>query len=203
MRYMYVTSLLLVLLGFLAACGQADQPGAANPPPSSEPVPPTTEPTALPATAAPPAPPAPTASPISASTTTPTQAAAPTVQPAISQPATSRPLVTIATEQPTASLRTPGVITLADQGRTIQIAIGETFRLQLGTLHRWAVPITDEQVLERIVDPTAGADVQAVYRALAPGQTTLKAVGEPTCRDATPPCMLPTIQFTVTILVQS
>jgi len=199
MRYVYPTALLMILLGLLAACGQSDRPGAANPTPSSEPVPSPAEPTALPATRVPTEPAISTVPP---RTTTPAQEAVPTVQSAISEPTTSRPLSTIIADQPTAPPHTPGLVTLADGGRTIPLAVGETFKLQLDTRHTWMIQIADERVLERIADPNAGSDVQGIYRARVPGQTTLEAEGEPTCRASNPPCMLPTIQFVVTVLVQ-
>lgn len=199
MSYGHRTVVLLVLLGLLAACGHSDAPGAARPAPSSQPVAPPTEPAALPASSAP----AEAAdSAVSPSITTPTQQAIPTLQHAISEPAPSQPLSTLAAAQPTAAPRTPGLITFTDQGRTIQLAVGETFKLQLGTRRTWTVQIADDRVLEQISAPDAGSAVQGVFRARAPGQTALEAEGEPTCRAANPPCMLPTIQFSATIIVR-
>jgi hypothetical protein len=196
---MYPIALLMILLGLLAACGQPDGPSAANSAPSSEPVPSTAEPTTPPATKVPTEPAISTVPP---STTLPTQEAVPTVQQGSSVPSTSPPLSTLAAAQPTAPPQTPGIVTFADQGRTIRLAAGETFKLQLDTLHTWTIQIADERLLERIADPNVEADVQAVYRARVPGQTTLEAIGEPKCRASNPPCMLPTIQFVVTILVR-
>ena len=202
MNYVYSTGLLLVLLGFLVGCGRADGPAATNPTPPYDSVPSPVETTA-PTTRSTPAPSPQLPSP--QSTPTPAQDATSIVSQVIVEPATvgtSLPLSTLAAASPTPSSGTPGVVTFGDQGRTIPLHVGQTFVLQLDQLHTWDIQIADQRVLGQVSDRHEGPGAQGVYQALAPGQTTLEAQGEPICRTARPPCMLPTIVFSVTIVVQ-
>jgi len=117
------------------------------------------------------------------------------------------PTQTPPTPEPT--LDTPGqpaagdaiIITLDDEGKTIQMAVGESFLLKLGEQYDWAVTISDQSVVSRVKNIAVVRGAQGVYDALQAGTVTLTATGDPACRQSQPPCMMPSRLFTVTIVV--
>jgi len=93
-------------------------------------------------------------------------------------------------------------ITLADDGGTVRIAVGERFLLSLGTDYDWGVTVADPSIVDRVRNITVVRGAQGVYVALASGTTVLSAVGDPPCRKTTPPCGAPSRGFGVTIDVR-
>ncbi len=96
-----------------------------------------------------------------------------------------------------------GGITMADNGKTFLVHPGDGFLLNLGMdTFDWTVTIDDQNVIsrEKNVMPIRGA--QGVYQAINAGQTVLSAVGDPLCRNSTPACMMPSLMFKVTVIVQ-
>jgi hypothetical protein len=96
-----------------------------------------------------------------------------------------------------------GGITLTDSGKTFLVHPGDSFLLNLGMdTFDWTVTIDNQNVIsrERNVMPIRGA--QGVYQAAATGQAVLSAVGDPLCRNSTPACMMPSLLFKVTVIVQ-
>ena len=96
-----------------------------------------------------------------------------------------------------------GGITLSDNGKTFLVHPGDSFLLNLGMdTFDWTVTIDNQNVIsrERNVMPIRGA--QGVYQAAAMGQAVLSAEGDPLCRNSTPACMMPSLIFRVTIIVQ-
>jgi hypothetical protein len=94
------------------------------------------------------------------------------------------------------------IVTLDDQGKTIHLAVGEGFLLQLGEEYTWEVNISDQNVLSRVKNIAVVRGAQGVYDALQAGTVTLSAAGDPQCRQSQPPCAKPSIQFEVTIVVE-
>jgi hypothetical protein len=94
----------------------------------------------------------------------------------------------------------PITITVNDNQRTFQFAVGETFTLDLGGDFDWQLQVGDERIITRV--DTGMATGQGNYRALATGRTELTAAGEPACRQASPACMMPSVLFQITIVVQ-
>lgn len=106
---------------------------------------------------------------------------------------------------PPADVAPPGStpeITLADDGRTLQLAVSQEFLLKLGGGWDWQVEVSDPAVLRPVVDAQVPADAQGLYRAIAPGQATLTAAGDPPCRKTRPPCMMPSRIFSLAIVVR-
>lgn len=93
------------------------------------------------------------------------------------------------------------VVTLEDQGKTINLAVGESFLLNLGDGYFWGVEISDQNVVSRVMNIAVVGGAQGVYQAQQPGTVTLSAVGDPVCGQAKPPCGMPSILFTITIVV--
>ena len=96
---------------------------------------------------------------------------------------------------------TQRTITLADNGRTIPLAVGDRFFLDLGTGYTWSLQIADPSVVSRVsgILPIQGA--QGLFEARSPGTTTLVATGGYPCQQSTPPCELPSIRFQITLIV--
>lgn len=84
-------------------------------------------------------------------------------------------------------------LTMEDNGRTVSLRPGQSFRLRLVPGLNWSVTISDPAV----IDAAAG-----VYLARAAGSATLSAVGHPACQSLTPPCLAPSLGFEITLLVQ-
>lgn len=110
------------------------------------------------------------------------------------QPAQPGPLVT----PPSASQ----TVTLDDQGKTITLAVGERFLLNLGEGYNWEVSISDQAVMSRVIGITVIRGAQGVYQAHQPGSLILSATGDPLCRQSQPACGMPSLLFSVTIIVK-
>ena len=93
-------------------------------------------------------------------------------------------------------------ITLADNGGTISLAVGDEFLLQLGSDFVWTLMPLNESVVARARNVTVVRGAQGVYRAVGPGAVTLAATGDPPCRKVTPPCGAPSILFEVKLVVR-
>jgi basic membrane lipoprotein Med (substrate-binding protein (PBP1-ABC) superfamily) len=116
--------------------------------------------------------------------------------------------VSTATPEPTKPVPTatvPGdskTITLDDQGKTIHLAVGDSFLLKLGEDYTWDVQISDQSVVSRVKNIMVIRGAQGVYDALVIGTTTLTATGNPVCLQEQPPCGRPSILFSITIEVK-
>lgn len=78
--------------------------------------------------------------------------------------------------------------------------VGQSFLLNLGT-EGWLVTLADQTVVSRVINIAVVRGAQGVYKAHAPGQTTLDAVGPSPCPTATPACGAPQRVFRITIVV--
>jgi len=100
---------------------------------------------------------------------------------------------------PPASSRT---VTLADDGQTITLRVGDSFLLELGEDYNWTPTVDDQTIVSRAKNIAVVRGAQGVYDALKTGKTTLTAAGDPVCRQATPPCERPSRAFKIQIVVQ-
>lgn len=93
------------------------------------------------------------------------------------------------------------IITRADQGRILHLAVGEAFTLRLGSDTAWDVRITDPRVvtLDRATTPPPGE--QGTYRARATGVTELMAMPVLPCTKDWPPCRVLVPAFRLLIVV--
>ena len=69
-------------------------------------------------------------------------------------------------------------------------------------MYEWNVTVDNQNVVALKMGVLVIKGAQGLFDALAPGTATLTAVGDPLCRKSTPPCMIPTILFKVTLVVQ-
>lgn len=94
-------------------------------------------------------------------------------------------------------------VTLDDNGQTFTMEVGDTFLLKLGMdIYNWSVEIDNQDVLSREPNVMVVRGAQGIYRANAPGTAVLTAAGDPQCRQSTPACMLPSMLFRITVIVQ-
>ncbi len=93
------------------------------------------------------------------------------------------------------------VVTLADQGGTIHLAVGESFLLKLGEEYMWNITISDQSVLSRVPNISVIRGAQGIYLAHKSGTVTLSATGDPQCLQSQPPCAMPSILFSIKIVI--
>jgi len=96
-----------------------------------------------------------------------------------------------------------GGITLDDNGKTFTMHVGDSVLLNLGTdAYDWTVAVENETVVHMKMGVMVIKGAQGIYDALTPGTATLSASGNPLCLQSRPACALPSILFTVTIVVE-
>jgi hypothetical protein len=103
---------------------------------------------------------------------------------------------------PTAVLLAPSapiVVTIANDGTTLHLVVGQQFTLDLGNGVDWMVKVADEQVVQHVTGVPLPAGAQGVYEARKPGATVLSAVGIPHCTSGA--CPLFRLGFSVAITV--
>lgn len=92
-------------------------------------------------------------------------------------------------------------LTLADNGTTIAVAVGDRVELRLDVSLSWTVSVSDPSVLRRPPGVALLREVQGLWDAIAPGSATISATGDAPCRLSTPPCAVPSILFSATVSV--
>lgn len=96
-----------------------------------------------------------------------------------------------------------GDVTLVDNGKSINLKVGDSFVLNLGSdFYDWTVDVDNQNVISREIGVTVTIGAQGIYLTHAPGIAKLTAVGNPQCLNSTPPCLAPSILFEITVNVQ-
>ncbi len=95
----------------------------------------------------------------------------------------------------------PRTITLADDGKTIDLQVGDLFVLDLGSDYSWQVTIDQPAIIGQAA--AALHPGAPVYQARRPGRATLHATGNPPCLNSTPRCLLPSRLFQIQLVVNS
>jgi hypothetical protein len=94
-------------------------------------------------------------------------------------------------------------VTLSENGKTFTMHVGEGFLLNLGTdVYNWTVEVDHQDVLQRDMGVTVIQGAQGIYVAQAPGTVTLTANGDPLCLQSKPPCKMPSISFSIILIVE-
>lgn len=173
-----IAALALGATSIVACAGASATPGTPVETPLASPTSSVASPTAAPTVLA-------SATPIaSLATVTPTSTARPTDStPTSSSTASPEPT---SGEAPPTSVATVGSggpirVTPADNGRTIDLQVGQTFLLALGNNLDWNVTVADPTVVSRVVNVLVVRGAQGIYRANRVGQTSLTATGRPIC----------------------
>jgi len=135
----------------------------------------------------------------------PSAVATPVATPAVTTPAVTTPAVTTApTRTPLPSPGQPAaaslVVTAADNGTTLHLAVGQQFLLDLGSAVDWAVTVADQRVVRRVIGVLVIRGAQGIYEARTAGTTLLSAVGSPPCPSAGA-CPLFRLEFRLVIVV--
>jgi len=94
-------------------------------------------------------------------------------------------------------------VTLSENGSTFVMHVGESFLLKLGMdIYDWTVEVDNQNVLHREMNVMVIRGAQGIYIAQNPGTAILTASGNPLCQQSKPPCMMPSLLFRVTVIVQ-
>jgi hypothetical protein len=107
-----------------------------------------------------------------------------------------------ATPTPTSAAEAGRVVTLADDGQTITMHVGESFLLKLGQAYEWTVIPLDQDIISREPNVLTVIGSQGLYQAHKVGRTQLTATGDPPCRQSQPPCEMPSRGFLVDVVVE-
>jgi len=85
-------------------------------------------------------------------------------------------------------------VTLADNSATFHLHVGDRIWLNLDSGYDWSVSFGD---------PTVVGSAEYLYAyALSSGVSSVTALGNPKCANSTPPCLAPSLIFTITVIVQ-
>lgn len=95
-------------------------------------------------------------------------------------------------------------VTMGDDGRQIRIKPGQTLLFALDDVlyDHWTITIAGPAILAAQPNAPLPPHAQALYKAIAPGQTTMIAQGELKCAKATPPCQIAPQDFQVQVTVE-
>ena len=94
-------------------------------------------------------------------------------------------------------------VAFSENGKTFTMNVGESFLLNLGTdVYDWTVEVDHQDVLQRDMGVTVIQGAQGIYVAQAPGMVTLTANGNPLCLQSKPPCKMPSISFSIILIVE-
>lgn len=105
------------------------------------------------------------------------------------------------TATPIAAATGTVVVTLAQGGGTVGLGVGQHLELQLGTAYQWSISVTGSGVLAAVQAPVP-TGVQGLWVAARPGTASIRAVGNPLCLQAKPPCGIASREFTLTAVVR-
>ncbi len=90
----------------------------------------------------------------------------------------------------------PRVVTRDDNGKTIDLQLGDQLLLALGGGFVWTVSVADPSILQPVEGAVLPDGAQGLYQAVGIGQTKLSARGDPPCY---PLCLLPSLFFQITV----
>ncbi len=93
-----------------------------------------------------------------------------------------------------------------DSGKTVTVGNGTVIRILVDDGYSWALQATDPNLLQ-VVDSRLfiGQTFRGVFlraKTIRAGSTQVRAVGEPTCRNESPPCQEAPKLYQFTIVVQ-
>jgi hypothetical protein len=98
------------------------------------------------------------------------------------------------TVQFTPSPSTTYEATIMDNGKTFNMKVGDNLKLSLDPEYDWStVSVSNTDVI---------VFTQGIYQARVSGATTLTTFGDPKCLKSSPPCGMPSIMFTIMVIVQ-
>jgi hypothetical protein len=93
-------------------------------------------------------------------------------------------------------------VTLADNGKEITLKQGNRLLVKLGEEYTWQLTNSDITVLIPVRAVMLVRGAQGLYDAARAEQSVISGPGDPTCLTAEPACMMPSIEFKVTVNVE-
>ncbi len=91
-------------------------------------------------------------------------------------------------------------ITVADDGQTVAMQVGERITVALGEQYRWEVTSSNTAVISRLPQFLMVRGAQGIYEAHKAGQATLQATGTMVCAVGQPcPALARVFRVTVTV----
>ncbi|HKP88136.1 MAG TPA: hypothetical protein VJZ26_18670 [Blastocatellia bacterium] len=94
-------------------------------------------------------------------------------------------------------------ITLDDGNKTVEFEVGDKFLLALNKEpYKWEASVQNTGIVKVVEDVSPVLGAIAVFEAVAKGQTGLTALGSLACHNSNPPCLAPSLQFQVNIVVK-
>ncbi len=94
------------------------------------------------------------------------------------------------------------IITLADNHRTLTLAVGDRFSLNLGEGFDWEINFDTTGPVSRVKNLMLMRGVQGVYSADRPGTVQFTALGNPVCLRSNPACAMASISFVLDVVVK-
>jgi hypothetical protein len=95
----------------------------------------------------------------------------------------------------------PRVIGTADFGGTVTLRVGQEFSVDPDRAYIWGATVDDTRLVESLPTIAIFPPVPPHFRALAPGETTLRITRQLRCRYDTPRCAAPDEQYTVRLII--
>jgi hypothetical protein len=93
-------------------------------------------------------------------------------------------------------------ITLADQGKTINLKVGQQFLVALGGGYGWKVDFDELKNIVAVPTLLPIFGTQGIFQPVAAGRVSFKAKGEPNCNKEEGPCPENPVQFEVIIAIE-
>ncbi len=93
------------------------------------------------------------------------------------------------------------IIGIEQNNQVVLMKPGEQFELRLKEGYIWEVSIENTAVVKLVEPGDESGATQGVYQAINPGETVLRASGDPPCRWETPACMQPSLLYELKIQV--
>jgi hypothetical protein len=94
-------------------------------------------------------------------------------------------------------------LTLEDAGKTIKLRVGDKFQVLLKKEgYEWILDVPDPAFISRLGDDQSQPGSQGLFQVTNRGTTRLSANGDLPCRKSIPPCLVPTLGFQVTLIIE-
>lgn len=97
---------------------------------------------------------------------------------------------------------TAATVTFNDNGKSIDLKVGQSFVLNLGNAYDWTVNVGDSSIISQEINVPVVLVAEGVYKINKVGSCTLTAEGNPQCLKSNPPCGRSSIGFRVNIVVK-
>jgi hypothetical protein len=93
---------------------------------------------------------------------------------------------------------------MSNNGQQVHIKLGQTILMALDDViyDHWMIMVANPTILAIQSDAPLPPHTQALYKAIALGQTMLTAKGELKCAKANPPCLIAPQDFQVQVIVE-